>query len=60
MPYHPQSQGAVEAFNKTILMFLYLAYDKNNDTFELNRAITDFILYYNGKNIPLQSIHHMK
>ena len=48
-PYHPQSQGAVEAFNKTILKFLYLAYDENNDTFELNRAITDFLLYYNGR-----------
>ena len=27
-PYHPQSQGAVEAFNKSILKFLYLAYDE--------------------------------
>ena len=26
-PYHPQSQGAVEAFNKTIQIFLYLAKD---------------------------------
>ena len=48
-PYHPQSQGAEEVFNKTILKFLYLAYDENNDTFELNRAITDFLLCYNGR-----------
>ena len=48
LPYHPQSQGAVEAFNKTKLKFLYLAYDENNDTFELKRAIIDFLLYYNG------------
>ena len=48
-PYHLQSQGVVEAFNKTILKFLYLVYDENNDTFELNRAITDFLLYYNGR-----------
>ena len=44
-PYHSQSQGAAEGFNKTILKFLYLVYDQNNDTFELNRAITDFLLY---------------
>ena len=48
-PFHPQSQGAVEAFYITILKFLYLAYDQNNNIFELNRAITDFLLYYNGR-----------
>ena len=49
LSYHPQSQGAVEAFNKTILKFLYQAYDENKNTFELNRVITDFLLYYNGR-----------
>ena len=39
----------MKAFNKTILKFLYLAYYENNDKFELNRAITDFLLYSNGK-----------
>ena len=27
-PYHPQSQGAIEAFNKTQQKFLTAAYDK--------------------------------
>ena len=60
LPYLPQSQGAVKAFNKSILKFLNLAYDESNDIFELNRAITHFLLYYNEENIPLQSIHHIK
>ena len=34
-PYHPQSQGAVEAFNKIIQNFLYLAKDMNEDNFDL-------------------------
>ena len=41
-PYHPQSQGAVEALKKTILKFIYLVYDENNDKFELKRAITEY------------------
>ena len=32
-PYHPQSQGAVEGFNKTIQDFLYLSKDMNLDEF---------------------------
>ena len=29
--------------------FLYQAYGENNDTFELNRAIIYFFLYYNER-----------
>ena len=32
-----------------MLKFLYLAYDENNDTFELNRVIDDFQLNYNKR-----------
>ena len=32
-----------------MLKFLYLAYDENNDTFELNRVIADFQLNYNER-----------
>ena len=39
----------METFNKTIFKFLYLANDENNGTFEWNRVITDFLLYYNGR-----------
>ena len=38
--YHQQSRAVAEAFNKTILKFLYLDYGENKNTFELNRTIT--------------------
>ena len=38
-PYHPQSQGAVEAFNKTIQNFLYLAKNMNEDNFDLEESV---------------------
>ena len=34
-PYHPQNQGAVKAFNRTVQNSLYLAKDMNEDNFEL-------------------------
>ena len=49
LPYHSQNQGAVEAFNKIVLNFLYQTLVKDNDTFELNRALSDFLLYYNRR-----------
>ena len=48
-PYHPQSQGAVEAFNRTVQNFLYLAKDMNGDNFELEDSIIDFLLHYNNR-----------
>ena len=33
-PYHPQSQGAVEGFNRTIQNFLYFSKDMNIDGFD--------------------------
>ena len=53
--YHPQSQGAVESFNKTIQKFLNEAYtnsvfnEKENE-WSLPVVIGDF-LYYNNKRI---------
>ena len=48
-PYHPQSQGAVETFNKTIQNFLYLAKDMNEDNFDLEESALDFLLHYNSR-----------
>ena len=49
MSYYSQSKDVVGVFDKNILKFLYQVYGKNNGTFKLNRAITDFILYYNRR-----------
>ena len=55
-PYYPESQGAIEAFNKYIQSFLYKAYDnvsKSNEeekkkslkeTWNLDLVINSFIL----------------
>ena len=48
-PYHPQSQGAVEGFNRTIQNFLYLSKDMNLDEFNLNNSVYDFCMYYNNR-----------
>ena len=41
-PYHPQSQGAVEAFNRTVQNYLYLVKVMNGDEFILEDSILDF------------------
>ena len=60
-PYHPQSQGAIEAFNKYIQNWLYRAYDNisiyNEEekeesmkkTWNLDLIINSFLHYYNWK-----------
>ena len=42
-PYHPQSQGAVEGFNRTKQNFLYLSKDMNLDEFNLKIQYLIFI-----------------
>ena len=46
---HPQSQGAMEAFNKTVQNFLVLAKDAQKDKFNLEHSIADFLMYYNQR-----------
>ena len=48
-PYHPQSQEAVEGFNRTIQNFLYLSKDMNLDEFNLKNSVYDFCMYYNNR-----------
>ena len=48
-PGHPQSQGAIEAFNKTVQNFLILAKDAQKDKFNLEHSIADFLMYYNQR-----------
>ena len=52
--YHPQSQGAVESFNKTIQRFLNEAFTNSIFNWEENKwslplMIIDFLFYYNNK-----------
>ena len=52
--YHPQSQGAVESFNKTIQRFLNEAFTNSIFNWEENKwslplMINDFPFYYNNK-----------
>ena len=46
-PKHSQSQGTIEAFNKTEQNFLILTKDAQNDKFNLEHSIADFFMYYN-------------
>ena len=48
-PGHPQSQGAIETFNKTVQNFLILAKDAQKDKFNLEHSIPDFLMYYNQR-----------
>ena len=48
-PYHPQSQGSVEGFNRTVQNFLYLAKDMHKDEFDLNDSIYDFCMHKNNR-----------
>ena len=47
VPYNPQHQAAVEAFNRTVQDFLTLARDHQGDSYNLEDSISDFLLYYN-------------
>ena len=48
-PYHPQSQGAIEGFNRIMQNFLYLAKDIHGDEFDLNDSIFDFCIHYSNR-----------
>ena len=48
-PYHPQSQGSVEAYNRTIQDFFVSAKDAIGKKFDLKDAINEFVVYYNGR-----------
>ena len=49
VPYNPQHQGAVEAFNQIVQDFLTLAKDQQMDSYNLEESIIEFLLYYNGR-----------
>ena len=53
--YHPQSQRAVESFNKTIQKFLNEAYTNSmfngDEEWSLSLIISDFLHYYNSKRV---------
>ena len=49
VPYNPQHQGAVEAFNRIVQDFLTLAKNQQMDSYNLEDSITEFQLYYNGR-----------
>ena len=51
-PYHPQSQGVIEAFNKTVQKSLSAAYDNAKDEildWDLEMNLFNFLHYYNCK-----------
>ena len=48
-PGHPQSQGEIEAFNKTVENFLILTKNVQKDKFNLEHSIADFFMYYNQR-----------
>ena len=47
--YHPQSQGVVESFNRTIQNFLYLAKYIQGSKFDFNDSVYNFIMHYNNR-----------
>ena len=53
--YHPQSQAAVESFNKTIKKFLNEAYTNSmfngDEEWSLPLMVNDFLHYYNSKRV---------
>ena len=53
-PYHPQSQGAIEAFNKTVQKYLSAAYDnakQENLEWDLELNLFHFLHFYNCKRV---------
>ena len=65
-PGHLQSQGAIEAFNKTVQNFLILAKDAQKDKFNLEHSIANFLMYYNQrkhttkKHSPIEIMSNVK
>ena len=65
-PGYPQSQGAIEAFNKTVQNFLILAKNAQKDKFNLEHSIADFFMYYNQrkhtttKHSPIEIMSNVK
>ena len=53
--FQPQSQGAVESFNKTIQKFLNEAYTNSmfngDEEWSLPLMVSDFLHYYNSKRV---------
>ena len=53
--YYPQSQGAVESFNKIIQTFLNEAYTNSmfngDENWSLPLMVSDFLHYYNSKRV---------
>jgi len=47
-PYHPQSQGSVEAFNKTLKIEISDMFRRNSKSFDIEQALKDFLIEYNG------------
>ena len=47
--YHPQSQVAVEVFNRTVQNYLYWTKHMKEDNFMLEDSILNFLLYYNNR-----------
>ena len=48
-PYHPQSQGSVEAYNRTIQDFLISTKDALGKNFDLKDVVNEFLVYYNER-----------
>ena len=63
--YHPQSQGVVESFNKTIQRFLNKAFTNSIFNWEENKCslplmITDFLIIITSTNIQQLRWHQVK
>ena len=60
VPYNPQHQGAVEAFNRTVQNFLTSAKDHQKDRYNLEESINDFLIYYNDREHSTIKVAHFK
>ena len=47
--YHPQSNGGVEAFHKSIKNFLLNEYNSNKENFNIEISLIDACNYHNSK-----------